>query len=240
MEMMPPEDWAGMDYLVTEFHKRFQPLDEGDMVRILAIDPLLTTVSITAAVGGASTAQTNNPHPCPNGTGFQLGQGQFCDVHIRGGARIEATGRILVGQFMKVNAATGSGDPSFVLVTPTARMRCGHRFYSFDGFPVDVPPLPDTPYNGTYVNIVAPSADIDSVLLDGQTLISGLTCLDYTRTDYAPPSDYSWARCRLVDPPAGGQQHVLASQPVDDERVAAYAYGQHPFGAYSYPTGVGF
>ena len=68
------------------------------------------------------------------------------------------------------------------------------------------------------------------------------SCLSYERYDYGPGSLYSWAECRLADPlpGSGGQQHVIQSPYIGDERFAAYAYGQDYAAAYAYPTGYGF
>src|SRR5204863_3720141 len=122
--------------------------------------------------------------------------------HISGGALISASDSIFVGHFMKGDESTLTGDASFTLVTPISHMRCDHQFYSFYGYDFDDTGPPSETQNGSYVNIVARSADIDDLLLDGQALSGGGSCLDYTRTDYVS-GGWSWARCLLSDPPSG-------------------------------------
>ena len=251
LEMIPPKEWAGNEYLVTEFNKAGNPDFPGDLVRIMALD-LDASVTVTEATnpqGRINVDFTGDAYACINYSpaGFNIPAGTFCDLHIEGGARVHSgTGPILVGHFMKSFSQAKTGDASFALVTPTSRFSCGHRFYSFEGYPYDPNPPPPPPtnigtLNGTYVNIVAPTGAIDTILLDGLALTAAASaCLDYARHDYGPGSNYSWAKCRLADPPTGGEQHVIQSLYVGDERITAYAYGQATAAAYSYPTGYSF
>ena len=234
MEMMPPESWAGTEYLVTEFDTAGPHTVAGDRVRIMTLEPA-AFVSVEPVPGG--TSFVDGPVPCSAHDFFYLANaGQFCDLAIARGARITANPprKLLVGHFPKSNSDGGSGDPSFVLVSPVNRHTClQKRFFCFPGF------NREPGKNGSFVNIVAPTSVIGWIQLDGQALLTGVTCLNYLTYAYPSPSPYSWARCLLPDPPANGAEHVLTS-PTGIVPFAAYAYGQKLYGAYAYPTGIGF
>jgi len=127
------------------------------------------------------------------------------------------------------------------LVTTTGFL-CEHRFFSFTGF------TQDANQNGSYVNIVAPTASLATTLLDGVPLGSG-GCAGYA-PQVLPFTAYSWTTCLLPDP-AGlfGDEHTVSgrdpsSNPVP---VMVYVYGQKgdadpstpDIRAYSYPAGIG-
>jgi len=250
LEMLPPPGWAGSEYLTTEFNKTKHAPLPGDLYRIMAHDTAVTITEMVVAVGGNMDGDPSRGRPCPAAPPFTLAPGQYCDVNIGSmtngqfyGGRIKSSGaRFMLGQYMKGSEETHSGDPSFMLVVPTTGFRCAYRFFSFAGYAFD-PLDPAGHVDGSYVNIVAPMALIDTqVWLDGVPL--GASSVG-PLAQSIPGSGYSWRRCRLPNPcttaplPAScpyGEEHTVAA----GVPVGAYVYGQRKWtqAAYAYPAGM--
>lgn len=239
-EMMPPEEWFGSEYLVTEFNKSATPAIEGDVVRIMALNSSMSATITPVSGGGAVAVDASPPdgeYPCGSTTSPSFAAaGDFCDVHIKKGAKITAStgARLAVGQFMKggggimsSDAGTGVGDPDFLLVTPTSRFTCASRFFAFDGFP-----FVGLTGDGTYVNVVYPTGEASEVFLDGMTLTAKMLLGLCTSATAFPSSSYSWTECQVSD----DAEHVLDAT-ANTHLIGAYVYGQRDHGSYSYPTG---
>ncbi len=229
MRALQPSSYASK-YLVTEFNKALlaPPRWRGDVFRILATE---SNVDVSITSGGSVLPDSTSTRPC-SGTSFNLAlAGDWCDVAISEGAQILAANNksILVQHLMRSTKVSQVGGIASMTVLPVRQLPCRHRFFSFGGYSYD----PATT-NGSYINVVAPSGQLDETLLDGVVLPAA--CVSYTRHDI-PLTGYSWAKCLLPDPPASGAEHVVDGRSgTQDAYVGVYVYGQRGYTAYAYPA----
>lgn len=111
-----------------------------------------------------------------------INRGEFIELSLASGAQISADKRILVAQYANSSDRDGvvDSDPFMSLVPAT-------RHYS-SAYAICVP---DTNFTANYVNVIAPSASINSILLDGgftpgPFVAIGATGLSYTQIPLTP------------------------------------------------------
>jgi hypothetical protein len=136
--------------------------------------------------------------------------GDYVEIDAAQSFHIQATGRILVSQYMKGQDAGGnSGDPAMALAVTSSQFREDYLFHS----PVN--------YEHNYVNIIAPNGA--QVTLDGAAV-----------TGFEPVGATGYSNARFKFPNTGdGNHRVLADQRVG---VTVYGYGQYT--SYWYPGGL--
>ena len=160
---------------------RFQPRgsEPGDVLRILASED--------------NTIVTINGVPQP-----VINTSEFFDINLTGPTHIVANEPICVAQYLTGAYTTGisRGDPFMSLIPPTEQFRLSYVFLTPSGYPYD------------YVSVVAPTAAISSLSLDGSPITASFTPI--------PGSVYSGATVSISD---GG--HTITG----DERFGIYIYG---------------
>ncbi|MFC2173620.1 IgGFc-binding protein [Acidobacteriota bacterium] len=229
LEQIPPlapTPWVGYQYYTAPFlvESAGPPVVYMEYVlRILSIAGA-TTVGVTPETGGS--VQNSTLNPCPGFPNiFLLNQGDFCDVHVRGGTRVYSPDRWFhlyqygIGQTLEINHPPDGPvdtDPFQMLVVPVNYWLCHHRFYSFDGY-------------GNKVSVIVPVNAIGTTELDQNPITGTYTIL--------PGSGYAYI---VLD--VGVGEHTVdgldySQQPVP---VGVYVHGHRYYGSYGYPAGFAF
>lgn len=169
----------------------------GDMIRVLASESG-TTINI-------------------NGEDkYVLEAGHFRDLIIAEPSIIKSSAPILVAQY-----TTGSrydnvvGDPFMMLVPPAEQYLDSYGFISLseqEGFPIG------------YINLIAPSSDIASIVMDGENVDPSL---------FSPIGNSGYSGAQV--PVAPGSHVLTAAAP-----VGLFVYGFGDYDSYGYPGGMNF
>jgi hypothetical protein len=169
----------------------------GDLVRVLASESG-TEVTINGELEATLSA------------------GHFHDVILTQPSVITTSAPALVAQYAVGSKYDGIvGDPFMMLVPPAEQYLASYGFISLseqEGFPVG------------YINLIAPSSDIDSIVMDGENVDPSL---------FSPigSSGYSGAQV----PVAPGSHVLTAAAP-----VGLFVYGFGDYDSYGYPGGMNF
>ena len=144
LESMPPtSDWGKnfvLDAIAISSDGAFNP--QGDLVRVLALK--------------SNTSVSVNGHFWTT-----LGADGFADTMIQGPTMINASGAVLVAEYMHTDYTTnGNGDPFLAIVPPVDQ--------TFNRYTFFLPANPD--FALQFVNIVTDSISENAVTLDGQLL----------------------------------------------------------------------
>ena len=136
--------------------------------------------------------------------------GDYVEIDAAQSFHIQATGRILVSQYMKGQKAGGdSGDPAMALAVTSSQFREDYLFHS----PVN--------YEHNYVNIIAPHGA--QVTLDGAPV-----------TGFEPVGTTGYSNARFKFPNTGDGNHRVQA----DQRVGVTVYGYGQYTSYWYPGGL--
>jgi hypothetical protein len=147
---------------------------------------------------------------------YTLKAGHFRDLILAEPSIIKSTAPILVAQYTTGSRYDGVvGDPFMMLVPPAEQYLDSYGFISLseqEGFPVG------------YINLIAPSSDIASIVMDGENIDPSL---------FSPigSSGYSGAQV----PVAPGSHVLKAAAP-----VGLFVYGFGDYDSYGYPGGMNF
>jgi hypothetical protein len=192
VEQMPPTDTWGQDFVTVPLIGRHN----GDFFRMLASND-----NTNLTVNGAQVSTLN--------------RGSFYETLLTKPAVIHSDKPILVAQYETSHTFDGpnyiGGDPSMVLVPP---------FQQFGGNYTISTPL--SFFDTHYVNIVAPTAALASVQLDG-------TAVSPSSFFAIGSSDFSGAQLQI----AAGTHRLTASAP-----FGITMYGLHVDDSYSYTGGL--
>lgn len=136
--------------------------------------------------------------------------GDYVEIDANQAFQIQASGRILVAQYMKGQDAGGnSGDPAMALAVTNTQFRKDYLFHS----PVN--------YEHNYVNIIAP--DGAQVTLDGVAV-----------TGFEPVGATGFSIARFKFANTGDGNHRIDA----DQRVGVSVYGYGQYTSYWYPGGL--
>ena len=194
-EQLFPVESLGRSVLVGQTEP--QRTGEPNLVRI-----------VSAADDNTITIEPGDTPP------ITLDRGDFHELELRGGARITATGAILVAQFMVGQDYAGLGrggrgavgDPAMALAIPEEQFRTTYTFLA-----------PDT-YTESWLNVIAPRGA--RIVLD-DTLVTGFAELG--------SGDWQLARVRV----ASGVHHVDGDRP-----FGTLVYGVAAYTSYLVPGGL--
>ncbi|HQK16514.1 MAG TPA: IgGFc-binding protein, partial [Polyangiaceae bacterium] len=193
-ESMFPINTLASEYIVTPPSLPTLAQPKAFFVRVIAAEP---GVSATFEPAVSAPITLNN-------------LGDYVEIDANQPFRIQATGRILVSQYMKgQNAGGNSGDPAMALAVTSSQFRQSYLFHS----PVN--------YEHNYVNIIAP--DGAQVTLDGAPV-----------TGFVPVGTTGYSDARLKLPTSGNGNHHLEA----DQRVGITVYGYGQYTSYWYPGGL--
>ncbi|HNT00070.1 MAG TPA: MopE-related protein [Polyangiaceae bacterium] len=193
-ESMFPVNTLASEYIVTPPSLPTLAQPKAFFVRVIAAEPAINVV-FDPAVSAPITL--NN-------------LGDYVEIDANQPFHIQATGRILVSQYMKGQEAGGnSGDPAMALAVTSSQFRQSYLFHS----PVN--------YEHNYVNIIAP--DGAQVTLDGAPV-----------TGFVPVGTTGYSDARLKLPASGNGNHHLEA----DQRVGITVYGYGQYTSYWYPGGL--
>jgi len=199
-EMLPTDLW-GQNFLTVPFPNQVN----GDIIRILAAQN-----GTNVSINGLPVATLN--------------VGQFYQTFETSAASINADGPVLVAQFetseeYQTHSPFGGppngtflGDPSMTLV-PANEQFGGHYTVL----------TPTTGFQANYVDIVAPTASLSGLMMDGAPLSANFAAI--------PGSTYSGAQV----PVATGVHHFDGTSP-----FGVTLYGADAYDAYSYQAGLAF
>jgi len=151
---------------------------------------------------------TTNP-PQPGANNVTLNRGQFVKFFSDQNFEVNATGKVMVGQFLVSQDQTseGTGDPAFVLNVPTSRFRKDYVLLTPDG------------YNTNYVNVIRPAGV--EVKLNGAVIVQAFTPVGAGQFEVASVP---------VNP---GVQSVESAEP-----FGIIAFGFDNAVSYAYPGGL--
>lgn len=188
VEQIPALFDLGMDHMVVPFAERTC----GDIVRVLA-----THDQTEIAVNGVQAAVIN--------------RSEYYEFTIHEPVDIVSSCAVLVGQFMQSYTVDGvSGDPEFLLVSPT------HKF--LNGYLIRAG---DSPWDN-YLNLVVPSGAVSSLVMDGIPVNpSGFAAIG--------SSGYSAKQLEVC----AGVHSIYCSSP-----FGAIVYGMDEMGSYAHSGGL--
>ncbi|MFC1935737.1 thrombospondin type 3 repeat-containing protein, partial [Chloroflexota bacterium] len=195
VEQVPPTSTWGTSFLTVPLATR----TAGDIFRIMAASNG-TTVSIT----GSAVATLN--------------RGQYYETSLSSStyADITTSGPALVTQFSKGSAADGvTSDPFMMMIPPTGQFASNYTISTPAASPVSF---------DNYINIVAPTANLTGLRLDGLPIGVSFTPIG--------TSGHSGAQVP-VSIGAHTVQHLSPIVP-----FGVYAYGWASYDSYGYPGGL--
>ena len=161
-------------------------------------------------------ASVNNTQVRVNGTLVAtLNRGQFHERIIAGSAQIIATEPILVAQYSNSSTYDGvTSDPFMMLIPPFEQFLGSYTVTT-----------PATGFSGNYINVVAPTAAVGTVRLDGVLVpAASFTAIG--------SSGFSGAQLTV-----GLGVHQLTG---GSYAIGAFVYGFDSFDSYGYPGGQSF
>ena len=196
VEQLPPTSSWGTEFFSIPLASRIG----GDTFRMLA-----ATDGTILSVNGATVAT--------------LSRGEFHEQNIDQAAYISSNFPISVAQFSNVFSFDGiNGDPSMILTPPVTQFDMSYVFEVPDpGGSVGEPLSYDA-----YINVVAPWATVDNILLDGRLLPPDA---------FVPIADSGFAGGQFAVVPG---PHQLQAR--DGISAIQYGFGQSPAG-YGSPLG---
>lgn len=208
LESMPPLDTWGRQIFITPYAPALGEINVGtDIYRVLAgFD------NTTITLNGRQIARLN--------------AGQFFEGTLTAPGLIEANNQVLVAQFKKTGSGTGTtgnptGDPFMMVIPPAEQYSDSYRFICIQGQqPGNSTTAIGPAFNQHYATLVAPTANIASVQLDGGTLTTGWTPI--------PNTPYSFINARVSQ----GVHTVKA-----DTSIGLYVYGYGEANSYGYIGG---
>ncbi len=149
----------------------------------------------------------------PELDGITLNAGEFAEINTPQSFEIEATGPILVGQFLVSQQSAGVsrtvGDPSFILSVPVTQFRPDYRVLVPDGYRED------------YLTVIRPVGA--ALVLDGAPITASFTPFG--------SREYEYAHLPLEPGP-----HALSSP--DEVPFGVLGYGYDGAVSYGYPGGL--
>lgn len=175
------------------------------------------TVRVMASQDGTSFTSA------PAGMPAMLNAGQFADVTLTGAGEFVASSPVLVAQFIRSYAddTTGKGDPSMVLVTPTAvtadEMGVTDSTFGVHG-------LAGT--GGAYINVVTQTSALANLKLDNVMVQAAL---------FAPISPNSLYSAAMIPVTPGA--HTLAGAVPYSALVYDFGIASNAV-SYAYPVGA--
>lgn len=174
------------------------------------------TVRVMASVNGTTFSSA------PAGMPASLNAGQFADVVLTGPAEFVASSPVLVAQFIHSYAddTAGKGDPSMVIVTPTAT--AANQMGAMDST-FGVYGLAGT--SGEFINVVTQTSAVANLKLDNALVQQSLF------TPLSPTSIYSIATI-----PVAPGVHTLAGTVPYSALVYDYGVAANSV-SYAYPVG---
>ena len=198
-EMIPPISSLGTSYLLVPTERGLV----GDIFRVVA--------------GYDDTVVKRN------GSSYRLDRGEFLEYLVDSPERIESSHPVLVMQYMRGSTiAENPGDPSMMLVVPTAQFRSRYQFATLEA--PATPPRTDADIRmkDNYANVVIPSGAIATLKLNGEAVDSGAF-------HPIPGTIYSYAKL----PVALGSHSIEAAL-----GFGLYVYGLGEDESYAYPGGM--
>jgi hypothetical protein len=166
----------------------------GDTFRIMA---MLNGTSVSVNGGALGT----------------LNQGKFFEIQLTSAAQITSTRPVLVAQYADSSDfdSVPNSDPFMVLVPPTPLYASSY-----------IVETPTVDFSGNYINIMAPSAAVGQVKVDG-VVVGGFSAVG--------ASGYSVAQA-----PVGTGPHTLVN--AGGQPFGVIVYGWNLYDAYGYPGGM--
>jgi len=204
-----PIDKNACDYLVEQL---VDTTRAGTKFRIVPFSGRTRyTVRVMATAG--STTLTCNPVPAGGCAATIAQAGGFVDMVATSGMEILASEPVIVAQLMHGydDQADNLGDPSMVLVTPEEHAVADASF-AVHGLAAN---------GGTYINVVIPTAAVNSVRLDGAAVDPAL---------FSAMGSYGFSGAAIAVTP--GPHRLRASAPFT---AMVYGYGADPV-SYAYPA----
>lgn len=145
---------------------------------------------------------------------YTLNAGKFYQDILSVSSQIETSAPVLVSQFARGTATDGViGDPYMMLIPPTEQFLQNYTFST-----------PATRFEINYVNIVAPTAEIGSIFLDGQPVDNAL---------FKPIGSSGFSGAQV--PVSKGAHTLVGGVP-----FGIYVYGFAAHDSYGYPGGMAF
>lgn len=183
-----------------------------------AVDSLgkdFVTMPLATRTGGDRfrfAAVQNDTHVSVNGVPVAtLNRGQFHERLITGPARITSDKAILAVQYSNgLQFDNTNGDPFMMLMVPPEQF--------LKSYVLKTPP---TSFDQHFINVIVPTANVGSIMLDGAALSASFVPIG--------SSGYSGAQVQVSN-----GTHTL-SAPV---AFGAYLYGYAAFDAYGFPAGM--
>jgi hypothetical protein len=209
LESMPPLDTWGRSIFITPYIAAQNESPTGtDLYRVMAgFD------NTVVRLNGAVIARLN--------------AGQFFEGALTSPGLIEANNQVLVAQFKKTGSGNNTvnnptGDPFMMVIPPAEQYSDSYRFICIQGQqPGNNTAVIGPAFNQHYATLVAPTANIGSVQLDGGMLAANT----WTRI---PNTPYSYINARVSQ----GVHTVKA-----DTSVGLYVYGYGEANSYGYIGG---
>ena len=224
IEMLSPREMLSDHHIVIPFSGR----QGGDLVRVIAAEPGVTSVSINTASGGLKNYTLNDV-------------GDRVDYDMFEVSTIVSDKPVLVAQYSRsagadpVNKYVGISqtppnpfDPNMVVVTPTVQYVNAAVFQTLPNRYTTNPNVP-AQFDRHFMTVISEADAFRRVELDGKKLS------DYPGLVSGPVWDagreYTWAVAQVSD----GTTHVLTS----DGLLGGYVYGLGTYDSYAWPIGSG-
>lgn len=192
-EMLPPVSALGQRYLLVPTKRQFV----GDMIRVVAV------TDDTAIYRDGALRQT-------------LSKGETYEAMLDTPSELKSNRPVLVSQFLRGSSASGAGDPSEMLVVPTAQFMSSYLIAAtFAG------DAASTRFVENLLNVVIPTGAVSTLKLDGAALSASFFPI--------PGTSFSWAALSVSRAP----HRIEAAMP-----FGLYAYGIGVTESYALPAGT--
>ncbi len=193
IEMLPPVSSLGQSYILAPTKRDIV----GDMVRVVPV------ADDTAIYRDGALHRT-------------LSKGEVYEFLLDTPGELKASRPVLVAQFLRSTFVAGVGDPSEMLVVPTAQFMSSYLVAAT--FAGDVA---SSRFTQNYLNVVIPTGAVSTLRLDGAPVPNPFFSI--------PGTTFSWAALGVSRAP----HRLEAAMP-----FGLYAYGLGTFESYAVPAGT--
>ncbi len=210
-EAIPPTNTWGRQFITRNFNTPDRSRDQGDVLRVLALNDG-TTVKINGIVWGQPLKITTNSRD------------RFRDTLIKGPVIIDADKPVIVGMFAHSATSTTAqfGDPFFAIVPPIEQSYTDFTFFSSN----------DPVYTQNFVIVVTEKSGVGKIKFDGLTR----PALGYQTLPGTTFGGKEWAM-ETIAISAGGI-HQISTPNAKENGVTILAYGFGDIDSYGYTAGA--